>query len=203
MTSARYEIINCEQGSPEWHDARRGIPTASRFKDVMAQGEGKMRARYMRELAAEQIMKEPVKGYTNAHMDRGKDYEAELLAKYCYDKDVNVEKVGFLRSTLMSTGCSPDGLVLENGMVEIKSTLPELLVEILERGRLPTGHQPQVQGQLWISGRQWCDIVFGWPKMPLFIHRVERDEPYMAGLRAELISFNEELGQLVKRLEAL
>jgi hypothetical protein len=201
--TARYVIVDCEQGSPEWHEARRGIPTASRFKDVMAQGEGKMRAKYMRELAAERIMKEVVKGYTNANMERGNEQEEGLVKKYCDERNVDVEKVGFLRSTLMATGCSPDRFVGAHGMVEIKSMQPDLLVEVLERGKLPTGHQPQIQGQLWISGRQWCDIVFGWPKMPLFIHKIERDEPYMASLRLELSRFNEELDRLTAKLEAL
>jgi len=198
--TARYTIIECEQGSPEWHEARRGIPTSSRYKDVMAVGDGKMRTKYLRELAAERLTGEVQPTYSNADMERGNKFEPELRAKYCFDSDVDIEKVGFVRSTLMATGCSPDGFIGTHGMVEFKSTAPHLLIEILETGRIPTGHQAQVQGQLWITGRQWCDLVIGWPKLPLSITRIARDEGYMAGLRLELQRFNEELGRLVDRL---
>jgi hypothetical protein len=99
----------------------------------------------------------------------------------------------------MSTGCSPDGLIGAEGMVEYKSTKPQLLIEILQTGKVPN-HKAQVQGQLWITGRQWCDLVIGWPKMPLSITRIYRDESYMAGLRLELQRFNTELDAMVAML---
>jgi hypothetical protein len=190
--TARYQIIECVQGSPEWFAARRGIPTASRFGDMMAAGEGKTRLRYMRELAAELITNETTETFSNEKMERGKKMQAELEAKYCFENDINVEHVGFIRSTLYSTGCSPDGLLGTKGLLEIKSTEPHLLIEILETGKVPN-HKAQIQGQLWITGREWCDLVIGWPKLPLSVTRVYRDESYMAGLKLELQRFISQL----------
>jgi len=200
--TARYRIIECEQGSPEWFEARRGIPTASRYADVLAEGKGIMRARYMRQLAAEIITEEPMETYKNAKMERGKEHEPDLRKRYAFDHDADVEQVGFLRSTMMATGCSPDGLVGVDGMIEIKSTEPDLLIELLDSGRAPTQHMAQIQGNLWITGRDWCDLVIGWPKLPLFTVRVKRDEPYMANLRRELERFNQELHEMVERIKA-
>jgi len=201
MTAARYQIIECEQGSPEWREARRGLPTASRYGDVLAQGQGKMRNKYRRQLAAEIVSGKVMKTYSNAHMERGKEEEDEILMKYAFETDAKLQKVGFLRYTLMPTGCSPDGLVGNDGMVEVKSMLPELLVELHETGKIPTEHIPQVQGGLWITGRTWCDLVLGSPGLPSIVHRIPRDEPYMAGLQRELQYFIEEVDQLAKFLE--
>jgi hypothetical protein len=200
--TARYRIIECEQGSPEWFEARRGIPTASRYADVLAEGKGIMRARYMRQLAAETITEEPMETYKNAKMERGKEHEPDLRARYAFDHDINIEQVGFLRSNMIATGCSPDGLVGVDGMIEIKSSEPDLLIELLDSGRAPTQHMAQIQGNLWITGREWCDLVIGWPKLPLFTVRVKRDEPYMANLRRELERFNQELHEMVGRIKA-
>ena len=200
--TARYRIIECEQGSPEWFEARRGIPTASRFADVLAEGKGVMRIKYMRQLAGEIITGESMETYKNDKMERGKEQEDEIRVRYAYDRDVNVERIGFVRSNMASTGCSPDGLVNVDGMVEIKSSEPHLLIEILDTGKIPTQHMPQVQGSLWITGRDWCDLVIGWPKLPLSITRVPRDESYMANLQRELNRFNMELQELVGRIRA-
>ena len=200
--TARYRIIECEQGSPEWFEARRGIPTASRYGDMLAEGKGVMRARYMRQLAGEIITEEPMETYKNDKMERGKKHEPDLRKRYAFDHDVDVEQVGFLRSNMIATGCSPDGLVGVDGMLEIKSSEPDLLIELLDSGRAPTQHMPQIQGNLWITGRDWCDLVIGWPKLPLFTARVKRDEPYMANLRRELERFNQELHEMVERIKA-
>ena len=200
--TARYRIIECEQGSPEWFEARRGIPTASRYGDVLAEGKGIMRARYMRQLAGEILTEEPMETYKNAKMERGKEHEPDLRNRYAYDHDINVEQVGFLRSTMLATGCSPDGLIGVDGMLEIKSSEPDLLIELLDSGRAPTQHMAQIQGNLWITGRDWCDLVIGWPKLPLFVVRVKRDEAYMANLRRELDRFNQELHEMVGRIKA-
>ena len=200
--TARYRIIECEQGSPEWFEARRGIPTASRYGDVLAEGKGIVRTKYMRQLAGEIITGESMETYKNDKMERGKEQEDEIRVRYAYDRDVNVERIGFVRSNMASTGCSPDGLVNVDGMVEIKSSEPHLLIEILDTGKIPTQHMPQVQGSLWITGRDWCDLVIGWPKLPLSITRVPRDESYMANLQRELNRFNMELQELVGRIKA-
>jgi hypothetical protein len=208
--SARYEIIGCDQGSPEWFEARRGIPTASRYKDILAQGEGKMRNKYMKQLAGEIITGKTMKAYSNERMDDGNELEPDLRNQYLSERDYNfhdtdIVQVGFLKMNpaLCATGCSPDGLIGEDGMVEFKTAEPTVLIDILRSGTAPATHMPQVQGQLWISGRKWCDLVIGWPKMPLSITRVERNDTYMATLSMAVKTFNSELADMVAWLRRL
>lgn len=210
--TARYEIIECEQGSPEWFEARRGLPTGSRFSDVLAQGEGIVRAKYMRQLAGEIITGKVMETYSNEKMDRGKEQEPDLRTAYCYDANVDVERIGFVKMNpqLCAVGCSPDGFVGEDGMVEFKSAEPHVLIEILEKQKTPTKQMPQIQGNLWITGRKWCDLVIGWSdhapgwgKLPLYVTRIRREEAYMGTLSLALRAFNTELNLLVEKLRSM
>lgn len=194
-------IITCDQGTPEWYQARLGIPTASEFSTVMAKGQGKTRATYMRKLAGEIITGQPTESYSNAHMERGKEMEAEARAAYEFLTDNIVEEVGFVRTDV--AGCSPDGLVGDDGGVEIKTKLPHLLIECLERGTLPPEHRAQVQGSLWITGRAWWDFVAYWPGMPTFTCRVEPDVEYIAAMAADIEAFNADLADLVLRIRGM
>ena len=204
--SIRYDIIDCEQGSPEWFAARLGIPTASRFSAVLAQGKGgadsKMRYTYLKQLAGEIITGDPMEAYSNDKMDRGTKHEPDLRNRYAFERDVDVQQVGFIRmhQSLCKTGCSPDGLIAADGMVEFKSAEPTVLIDILRSGKPPTEHMPQIQGSLWITGRKWCDLVIGWPKMPLFIRRIYWNDDYIASLSSAVRTFNGELAALVNEL---
>jgi len=190
------EIINCEQGTPEWFSARVGIPTASRFSDILAKGEGKTRGRYLRDLAAEIIRGTPEEEtYTNAHMERGKAQEDEARRLYAFMADADPVQVGFIRDG--RKGCSPDSLIGDDGGLEIKTALGHIQIERLQRGTLPSEHVAQVQGSLWVAGRQWWDFVSYSPGLPPLITRVERDEPYIATLAKAVDAFNEELDALV------
>ena len=201
----RYEIIECVQGDDVWHEARRGLPTSSRYPDILAQGEGKMRGKYRRQIAYEIISGELMESYSNEKMDRGKEHEPDLRARYAFDSDVDVQKIGFVKMNpqLCRTGCSPDGLVGDQGMVEFKSMEPHLLIEMLERESPPISqaHMAQIQGGMWIMERKWCDLVVGWPKLPLLIRRVPRDEPFIGRLINEVKMFNIEVDQLVSYLK--
>lgn len=190
------EIISCEQGTPEWFAARVGIPTASRFSDILAKGEGKTRGRYLRDLAAEIIRGTPEEEtYTNAHMERGKAQEDEARRLYAFMADADPVQVGFIRDG--RKGCSPDSLIGDDGGLEIKTALGHIQIERLQRGTLPSEHVAQVQGSLWVTGRQWWDFVSYSPGLPPLITRVERDEPYIATLAKAVDAFNEELDALV------
>lgn len=193
------EVITCEQGSAEWHLARLGIPTASRFADLLAKGEGKMRARYLHELAAETIRGtvEP-DSYSNAHMERGKAQEDEARQLYAFMSDNEPVQVGFLRNG--RAGASPDSLIGDNGGLEIKTALGHIQVERLKAGKLPPEHRAQVQGNLWVSERQFWDFLSYSPGLPPLIVRVERDEAYIATLAAGVAAFNDELDALVASL---
>ena len=195
-------IINCEQGTLEWHEARRGIPTASEFATVLAKGKGGgesvTRRKYLLTLVGEILTGEVAPdGYTNPHMERGKAMEAEARNAYAFMVDTDPEQVGFIRNG--EAGASPDSLVGTNGLLEIKTKLPHLLLDCIMQDRLPPEHVAQCQGQLWIAEREWLDFVAYWPKLPLFRFRVTRDEPYIAGLKAAVDQFNDEKAALVAR----
>lgn len=125
------EIINCEQGTPEWFKARAGMPTASEFQTVLMNGRGggesKTRKTYMLKLAGEIITGEPMEQYTNVHMERGKIMEDEARGLYAFLKDAEPERVGFIVNG--PKGCSPDSLIGDKGMIEIKTALPHILID--------------------------------------------------------------------------
>lgn len=192
------EIFNCEQGSEDWFRCRLGIPTSSEFSSVLAKGQGKTRRTYMMKLLGERLTGEPADNYTNGHMERGKIMESEARKLYAFLNDAELTRVGFLRNG--SKGCSPDSLIGTDGMVEIKTKLPHLQLEALFADRLPPEHVAQVQGQLWVAEREWCEFVSYWPRLPLFVKRVYRDEEYIKNLAAEVDRFNAELDALTEKL---
>lgn len=197
------EIISCEQGSPEWHACRLGIPTASMFSTVMAKGKtpgspSLTRAKYMRELVGERITGEANEGFSSAHMERGKAMEAEARRLYSFVHDEPLELVGFIRDG--DKGCSPDALAGTKGLAEIKTCLPHILIEHIMADRPPPEHKPQCQGALWITKREWIDLILYWPKMPLFVKRLYRDEPYIAEMAKAVSLFNEELAELEDKI---
>lgn len=192
-------IIDCEQNSPEWRAARAGIPTASAFAKILAKGEGKTRRRYLLDLAAERLTDEIAESYTNEHMERGHAMEDDARRLYAFQRDANPQRVGFLRRDDVRAGASPDSLLDGGGLLEIKTKLGALQLEVLEQNRLPPEHVAQVQGQLWISGRDFCDFVSYWPKLPLFVTQVARDEAYIAALAQAVADFNGELDALVAK----
>lgn len=198
------KIIDCDQNSDEWFRARMGIPTASEFSTVMAKGRGggdsKTRQTYLYKLAGEIITGEPMESYSNAHMERGKAMEDDARAAYEFMTNTECERVGFIRSG--RKGASPDSLVGANGLVEIKTKLPHLIIETLLRGDFPLEHKAQCQGQLWVAEREWIDIAVYWPGMPVFITRATRDEEYIATLASAVDEFNAELDSIVARVRA-
>lgn len=193
------QIFDVEQGSPEWHACRCGIPTASRFKDILAKGEMKMRNKYLRDLAAE-VIRGTVEedGYSNGHMERGKEQEAEARDLYAFMRGVEPSPVGFVRNG--RAGCSPDSFVGDDGGLEIKTALGHIQIERLQKGTLPTEHIAQVQGGLWITGRQWWDFTSYSRGLPPLIIRVERDEPYITQLAYQVEAFNQELDNIVQSI---
>jgi hypothetical protein len=190
------EIFDVPQGSEDWHACRLGIPTASRFSDILAKGEGKTRARYLRDLAAE-IIRGTVEedGYSNVHMERGKLLEDDARRLYAFMADVEPVQVGFIKDG--RKGCSPDSLIGDVGGLEIKTALGHIQVERLQKGGLPSEHKAQVQGSLWVTGRAWWDFCSYSPGLPPLIVRVERDETYIDQLAKAVDAFNEELDSLV------
>lgn len=202
-----HRIITCDQGSPEWFAARCGLVTASEFQVVMRQqgqkagSESKTRRAYMMRLAGEVIAKETIETYQSAAMARGKAMEADIRQAYGFVHDVEPQLVGFIVNDEARAGCSPDSLVGDAGMLEIKTAQPNVLIEIILAGVVPTEHRAQLQGNLWIAEREWIDIRIDWPRMPAFERRVYRDDTFIAELEKAVRRFNEELDEIVQFVE--
>ena len=197
---SQIEYLDVVQGSPEWFEARRGIPTSSMFLTILAGAEGRLT--YMRKLAGERITGHPASSYQSEEMLRGQRLEPEIRAYYELIRGVEVQKIGFIRNGKF--GASTDGLVGENGVTEFKSTEPHLLIPMLDKNRVfPPKFYAQCQGALMASDRVWCDLVVYWPKMPKLVIRTERDEPYIKQLRDAVDVFDLEIRRLVGRLKAL
>lgn len=192
------QIFDCDQNSPEWYACRSGIPTASSFSTILAKGEGKTRKTYMYKLAGEIVTGQPSDGYSNPHMERGHEMEPEAREMYAFMTDAELELVGFIRNG--DKGASPDCIIGANGLAEFKTKMPHILIEVLFKDQFPPEHRAQCQGALWVSEREWIDIVCYWPKMPLFVKRAYRDEDYIKNLAAEVDAFNCELSQVVERI---
>lgn len=196
------QIIDCEQGTPEWLAARAGIPTASEFACILASGRGgsesKTRRTYLYKLAGEVITGEPMQSFSNGHMERGHEMEPVARDAYAFMRDADPQPVGFIRNG--RAGASPDSLLGNDGLLEIKTKLPHLLVETILRDDMPPEHRAQCQGQLWIAEREWVDIAVYWPGMPLFINRSYRDEEFIKTLAAAVDQFNAELDEIVTKV---
>lgn len=197
-------IIDCDQGTPEWFAARAGLVTASEFQTLLmfgrGGGESKTRLTYMRKLAGEIITGEPAESFTNVHMERGKAMEDEARDLYAFMTDCDPARVGFIVNG--RCGASPDSLIGDAGGLEIKTKLPHLQIELLEKGEVPNEHIAQVQGGMWVAEREWWDFVAYWPKLPLFVKRVYRDEAYIKKLSVAVDQFNDELDALVSRIRS-
>ncbi|MHB1644647.1 MAG: lambda exonuclease family protein, partial [Acidithiobacillus sp.] len=164
-------------------------------------GASKTRKTYMYTLAGQILSGEIVEGYKNDHMDRGHEMEAEARDYYALLTEVTPHQVGFLKRGQI--GCSPDGMIDDNGLLEIKTKLPHLHLPVVESGVVPPEHKAQCQGALWISEREWIDFQSYWPKLPPFIKRLYRDEVYIAELSKAVEIFLDELNEMVERLRKL
>ena len=193
-------IIDCEQRSPEWHQARSGVPSASEFdKIVTSDGSpSKQRQKYMYELVGQKLGALPEEGYTNKAIENGILREAD--AREMYSRDVKpVVQVGFCIHD-EGYGASPDGLVEEDGLVEIKCPILSTHIEYLIKQKLPTDYVQQVQGQLLVTGRKYNDFVSYFPGLRPLVVRCYRDEVFISRLRAELLKFITELNELTEKL---
>ncbi len=174
-------VTEYEQRSEEWFAARLGVPTASSFGRLITPT-GKPSASadaYIDELIAEKITGKRIEIPTTYAMTRGTEIEPEARKNYEFINDCQVFEVGLCLHDEIDAGASPDGLVGDDGLLEIKCPLAHTHIGYLREGKLPPKYNAQVQGQLWITGREWCDFMSYHPDMKIFIVRVERDEKYI------------------------
>lgn len=195
-------FIDCEQGTEAWLKARMGLPTASEFSCIMASGRGgaesKTRRKYLLRLAAEIVTGAPIETYKSADMERGNLMEEEARNHYAFMHDADPQRVGFAING--QKGCSPDSLIGDNGMLEIKTQRGDLLIETLLKDEFPPEHRHQCQGNLWVCEREWIDISVYWPKLPTFTKRAYRDEVFIASLSRAVDDFNSDLAEMVDRV---
>jgi len=188
------------QGTEEWYAARCGVITASNFDKVVTSkgAPSKQSTKYLYRLAAERVTGTVPQSYTNAAMQRGTEIEPEARAYYELMEDVSVREVALCyRDEEKTVSCSPDGLVGDEGGLEIKCPLPETHIEYLLAGKLPTAYIQQVQGSLYVTGREWWDFLSYCPGLKPLQIRVQRDEAFIAKLEAALDAAIKNLTQII------
>lgn len=188
-----------EQRSPEWHSVRLGRITGSRFAAVMSTG--KTRDDLIRDLAWERFTGRPVETYQNAAMLRGVELEPEARDWYSFARDVAVREFGFIVHPEHDfIGISPDGLVGDDGLIEIKCPGHRAHMDVVAQRKVPSQYRWQVQGQLWVTGRRWLDFVSYHPDHEGVIVRVEPNPAMFAQLEAACLAAHAEINDWVSLL---
>ena len=200
-----------EQRTEEWFAARCGKVTASRVADIIAKtktGYSTSRENYLAQLVCERMTGKPAESYSNSAMQWG--LEQEIYARGAYEaaRDVLVDELGFvIHPTIAMAGASPDGLVGEFGLVEIKCPNTATHIDTLLTQTVPTKYITQMQWQMACTQRQWCDFVSFDPRMDeglqLFIKQVDYDSIYVAQLEKEVINFLMEVEDKIQKLNKL
>lgn len=200
-----------EQGSDEWKAARLGHASASNVAAIMSKtkdgGESATRRAYKIKLVAERMTGIAQETYKNAAMEWGNEQEPFARMAYEAAKGLLVDKTGFWKHpTKEWIGVSPDGLVGDDGLIEIKCPNTTTHLEYLWDDVVPTEYRKQIQMQLWVTRRQWCDFVSYDPRLPtknqLFIKRCERDDKLIAAMQEEVDVFLNEIQAIIDKLGA-
>lgn len=205
------KIVDHKQGSDEWIAARVGRVGASRISEIVAKtksGYSTSRANYAAELVAERLTGVPAEKFSNAAMQWGTEHEADARMLYEISSDCSVATVGLvLHPSIDMAQCSPDGLVGDNGLVEIKCPLTATHISTLLTQTVEGKYVKQMQWQMACTGRQWCDFVSFDPRLPadmqLFVTRVKRDPNAIAELETEVTRFLSEVDETIAKLTAL
>lgn len=200
-----------QQNSPEWFAVRCGKVTGSRIADLMAKtksGPSASRANYMAEIISERLTGVSAEGFTSAAMQHGIDTEPEARSAYEFYRNATVEQVAFvLHPRIDDAGCSPDGLVGADGLVEFKCPNTATHLDTLLGKSVPGKYELQMQFQMACTGRQWCDFVSYDPRLPehlrLFVKRLERDETKIKEIEKEIAGFLLEVAVKLAQLNNL
>jgi putative phage-type endonuclease len=204
------KIETIAQGSDEWKAIRLGRVTASRVADIIAKtksGPSASRGNYMAELICERLTEQAQDGFTNAAMQWGVDKEPEARALYEFMAGVEVAQVGFVHHPAIEmAGASPDGLVGDHGLVEIKCPASSTHIETLLSEAIPAKYQTQMLWQMATCEREFCDFVSFDPRLPvemqLFVKRFPRDDDAIAAMETEVRVFLAELAAKKAALES-
>ena len=196
------KILNCEQMSEEWFAARCGKPSASRFAEIVTtKGEpSKQSTKYLYELAGERVVGAKAETYQSPAMLRGIELEPEARELYEFVTGEEVQQVGTCMDDDERWCASSDGMVGDDGVLEIKCPTLSVAVEYLSQGKLPTKYYQQVQGQMFVTNRGYCDFVSYYPGLKPLIVRVEKDSRFCDCLEESLIRFCETLEKIVEEI---
>ena len=200
------KIHSVEQGAPEWLSLRLGMPTASEFcKIITPTGKASTQAEaYSNRLVAELLTGKSADPFAgNDWTTRGNELEADAAAFYELQFGGDIKEVGFITNDEETFGASPDRLVDENGLLEIKCPAPHTHVGNLLDGQIDGKYTPQVQGQMLVTGRSWVDWLSYHPEMQPSIIRIERDEKYLELMRSMLTEFTENLQRKFQQLKGV
>lgn len=200
-----------EQGSDLWHQLRLGHVTASGIADLMAKtktGESESRRKYKVKLVAERMTGKAQESYSNAAMEWGVEYEPYAAIAYEVKNNELLDKTGFwLHPSIKWLGVSPDRLVGGNGLVEIKCPNTTTHIDYIIDDAVPARYYKQIQCQLWVTGREWCDFVSYDPRLPeenqLFIKRAYPNEVFIREMESEVLKFLDEVEQMINKLKGI
>lgn len=195
------KVIDCEHGSPEWMQARLGIPTGSCVDNIMTPKTRKLSAssvQYRNKLLAEWLTGFPMENGSTLWMDRGMDLEPKAREWYEFHHDAEVAATGFVLRDDGLFGGSPDGLIGDDGGVEFKC--PAIHTHIGYMLKDGPDYIGQVQSYLYLTEREWWDVVSYNPDLPAVVNRVHRDEEYIASLVAVLDIFVADLAEQKEKL---
>lgn len=201
-------VIDCEQNSAEWLAARCGSLGASSIADMVAKtrtGWGASRFNLAARIVCERLTGTPQESYTNAAMQWGHDTEPQARAMYEFMRDVAVQQVGLvLHPSINKSHASPDGLVGDDGLIEIKCPNTATHIETLLSEDVEGKYVKQMQWQMACCGRAWCDFVSFDPRLPaemqMFVQRVPRDDDFIAELEREARLFLAEIDKTIATL---
>ena len=204
-------VIDCEQGSPEWHAARCGRATASRVCDIMRRtktGVSAMRETYAGELVAERLSGRVADSFKSKPMEWGNETEDQARAYYAFMTDLDPVKVGLvIHPTIEMSAASPDRLVGDDGLLEIKCPNSSTHIRTLKGAPIDPDYMKQMQWQMACTRRVWCDFVSYDPRFPaemaMKVIRVPRDEAMIAEIGAAVVSFLAEVDAMVEELTRL
>lgn len=206
-----------DQRTDEWLQARAGKVTASRFKDVISRTAKGLptadRTKYLWQIVTERLTGQPVQMPDAAPLRWGRENEDAARTAYMFTSSAKLTETGFVAHPNIQCGASPDGLLSDEsdpdgmfGLIEIKCPWnTQVHLETWLNG-MPEDHMAQIQGQMWLTGREWCDFVSFDPRLPgdlqLYVQRIKGDSEFQSKLEREIIAFSAEADEIVSRLRA-
>jgi YqaJ-like viral recombinase domain len=194
-------ILPGEQGSEAWHDARRGIPTASQFHRILSPAKlepSAQRDAYLYELVAERLLGQDFGPDATQFMDRGLKLEDDAVRFYEFAREVETQKCGLCVTDDGLVGCSPDRLVGDEGGLELKTPSAPVHIGYVVDG-LGVKFRLQVQGALWVTGRDWWDLCSYNPELKPALVRCYPDKEVFAALDAHLPAFLQRLDRITEQ----